>query len=150
MPTPDLLQAPHHIGIVVHDIDRSTAFYESIGVGPWRDFPSLEPYTHDLSGIGKAELLDSRFKYTTVGALQLQLCQPAPGDSPQRRFLEEHGEGVFSLSFSVPDIDQGQDQLTAAGLTALLRGRTAHGNGFTYFDTRPHGAGAVLQIRSAS
>ena len=35
----------HHICLVVHDIDRSVAYYESVGVGPWRDYPPLSEYT---------------------------------------------------------------------------------------------------------
>lgn len=140
----------HHIGIVVNDIDRSVAFYESVGIGPWREFPSLEPYTHQLSGVEKSELLGSRYMYATVGDIQLHLCEPPEGDSPQRRFLSEHGEGVFDLSFSVPDVNDTENGLVANGLAVLLRGRQAAGTGFTYFDTRPEGAGIVLQVRSAS
>ncbi len=38
----------HHICIVVRDIDKSVAYYESIGIGPWQDYPPLAEYT-DLS-----------------------------------------------------------------------------------------------------
>jgi methylmalonyl-CoA/ethylmalonyl-CoA epimerase len=146
----ELFGSLHHIGIVVNDLDRSVAFYESVGIGPWRDFPSLEPYTHQLSGVEKSELLASRYKYATVGEVQLHLCEPPEGDSPQRRFLSEHGEGVFNLSFSVPDVNDAESRLIGDGLAVLLRGRQAAGTGFTYFDTRPQGAGTVLQVRSSS
>jgi len=35
----------HHICIVVRDIDRSVAYYESVGVGPWRGYPPPTEYT---------------------------------------------------------------------------------------------------------
>ena len=35
----------HHICIVVRDIEASVAFYESIGIGPWQDYPPLTEYT---------------------------------------------------------------------------------------------------------
>lgn len=149
MSNDELFQSLHHIGIVVHDLERSAAFYESVGIGPWEDFPSLEPYTHELFGVEKSELLASRYKYATVGDVQLHLCEPPEGDSPQRRFLSEHGEGVFNLSFSVSDLDDAENRLTGGGLGMLLRGRQASGAGFTYFDTRPAGAGTVLQVRSS-
>jgi len=145
-----LFQSLHHISIVVEDLDRSVAYYQSMGVGPWHDFPSLEPFTHELSGVEKPELLNSRYKYTTMGDVQLHLCQPAEGDSPQRRFLTEHGEAVFNLSFSVPDVNIADATAAEQGLAVLLRGRTVEGKGFTYFDTRTQGAGVVLQVRSAS
>ncbi len=31
----------HHLCVVVHDIDRAQAFYESVGIGPWHDYPPL-------------------------------------------------------------------------------------------------------------
>ena len=34
----------HHIGIVVHDLDKTRAYYESLGVGPWTDYPHTSPY----------------------------------------------------------------------------------------------------------
>ena len=144
-----LFQSLHHIGIVVNDIDRSATFYESVGIGPWQDFPSLESYTHELFGADKSELLGAKYKWATVGVVQLHLCEPAQGDSPQRRFLSEHGEGVFNLSFTVPDVNAAENQLTGTGLDVLLRGRQASGTGFTYFDSRPQGAGVVLQARSS-
>ena len=145
----ELFRSLHHIGIVVNNVERSAAFYESVGIGPWQDFPSLEPYTHELFGVEKSELLASRYKYATVGDVQLHLCEPPEGDSPQRRFLSRHGEGVFNLSFSVSDVDDAENRLTGAGLVTLLRGRQVSGLGFTYFDTHPAGAGTMLQVRSS-
>ena len=143
------LRSLHHIGIVVNDLERSVAFYESVGIGPWQDFPSLEPWTHELSGVDKSELLGARYKYAMVGDVQLHLCEPSEGDSPQRRFLSAHGEGVFNLSFSVPDVNATEGRLFGDGLSVVLRGRQATGPGFTYFDTRPQGAGIALQVRSS-
>jgi catechol 2,3-dioxygenase-like lactoylglutathione lyase family enzyme len=34
----------HHICIVVHDIDKAQAYYESIGMGPWFPYPPLSEY----------------------------------------------------------------------------------------------------------
>ena len=31
----------HHVCIVVHDIDRAQAYYESIGIGPWVPYRSV-------------------------------------------------------------------------------------------------------------
>ena len=38
----------HHICIVVHDVERSVAYYESLGMGPWFDYPKGGRY---LEGI---------------------------------------------------------------------------------------------------
>jgi catechol 2,3-dioxygenase-like lactoylglutathione lyase family enzyme len=31
----------HHVCIVVPDIQAAVSYYESIGIGPWKDFPPL-------------------------------------------------------------------------------------------------------------
>ena len=34
----------HHLCIVVHDIDKAQAYYESIGIAPWESYPPLAEY----------------------------------------------------------------------------------------------------------
>ena len=31
----------HHVCIVVHDIEKTVAYYESVGIGPWIGYPPL-------------------------------------------------------------------------------------------------------------
>lgn len=140
----------HHVCIVVNDLERSMAFYESIGVGPWQAFPSLEVFAGDLQVPRKEDFLKLHFRYVSLDNVQLQLCAPPPGDTPHRRFLEEHGEGVFYLGFQVDSCNDGQTAAQQLGLDLLLRGRLPNGHGFSYFDTRDKGAGVTLQIRSAA
>jgi methylmalonyl-CoA/ethylmalonyl-CoA epimerase len=145
-----VFQNLHHVCVVVRDLDRAVAFYESVGVGPWQDFPSLEAFMHDLVVPDDGDFLRLRYKFANLGNVQLQLCEPPVGNTPQRRFLEEQGEGVFHLGFSVPDVDAAEAQGGEHGLATLLHGRKPDGLGFTYFDTRDQGAGVVLQVRSAT
>ena len=136
----------HHVCIVVDDIDKARAYYESVGVGPWTDYPPLSEYA-DLSVPNSKAFMAMRYQVCTLANIQLQLCQPPLEDCPQRRFLNEKGEGVFHLGFEVPDCDAGEAEALAAGMTALMRGRRANGSGFTYFDTADE-AGVVLEIRA--
>ena len=39
-----IFQHLHHVCIVVHDLDRAVSYYESLGVGPWFDYPKKGPY----------------------------------------------------------------------------------------------------------
>jgi methylmalonyl-CoA/ethylmalonyl-CoA epimerase len=145
----DLFRSLHHICIVVHDIDRSTAYYESIGVGPWQDYPPLEPYLHELRGTDPDAFLGLRFRYADLDTVQLQLCQPGPADTAQRRFLDAKGEGVYHLGFAVESCDSAEQQAVTAGLRVRSHGRREDRSGFTYFDTAEDGAGVVLEIRAA-
>jgi catechol 2,3-dioxygenase-like lactoylglutathione lyase family enzyme len=137
----------HHICIVVRDIDGSQRYYESVGIGPWLDYPPLDEYTElqmpDVEGF--RGLI---YRYAWVGDVQMQLCQPGDGGTPQRRFLEDRGEGVFHVGFEVADADAADAEAAQRGVEVLMKGRRPNGSGFTYYDTQDR-AGVVLEIRQS-
>lgn len=137
----------HHLCVVVHDIDGAQAFYESVGIGPWADYPPLEDYTDldmpDPDGFRRLE-----YRYAWVGDVQLQLCAPGPEPTPQREFLDTRGEGVFHVGFEVPDIEAADADAAARGLDVLMKGRRDNGSGFSYYDTAAH-AGVILESRQS-
>ena len=95
-----LFACVHHIRIVVQDLEKSLAYYLSIGVGPWFDYPKDGTYLEfDVPNRGASDAM--RYKCVHLANLQIQLCQPGPQDTPQRRFLEGHGEGVYDIGFGV-------------------------------------------------
>jgi methylmalonyl-CoA/ethylmalonyl-CoA epimerase len=134
----------HHICVVVHDIDASQRYYESLGIGPWREYPPLTEYT-DLDVPDREAFLTMRYRVAELDNVQLQLCQPPQRPCPQRDFLDEHGEGVFHLGFE-HDVAAAVERGRALGLDVLMRGQRPDGSGFVYFDTR-EGAGVVLETR---
>jgi catechol 2,3-dioxygenase-like lactoylglutathione lyase family enzyme len=134
----------HHLCVVVHDIDRAQAYYESLGIGPWHDYPPLHEYT-ELDVPEPDGFRALKYRYAWIGDQQLQLCEPGPEPTPQRRFLDEKGEGVFHVGFEVPDANTAEQDVAAP---PLMRGRRTNGSGFTYFDTAEH-AGVVLEIRQS-
>lgn len=83
----------HHVNFVFRDLDAAVRHFESaLGLGPFR-----------------VEELDERGAITAralVGETWLVLVSPTREDSVAGRFLEEHGEGFFLLSFGVADIDR--------------------------------------------
>jgi methylmalonyl-CoA/ethylmalonyl-CoA epimerase len=137
----------HHICIVVRDIDAAQSYYESVGIGPWHDYPPLLQFA-DLRVPDTAGFLALVYRYACVGDFQLQLVQPGPEATPQRRFLDQRGEGVFHVGFEVPDADAAEKEAAALGVAPLMSGRRPDGSGFTYFDTADV-AGVVLEIRQS-
>jgi catechol 2,3-dioxygenase-like lactoylglutathione lyase family enzyme len=134
----------HHLCVVVHDIDRAQAYYESVGIGPWHDYPPLHEYT-ELDVPDPDGFRALKYRYAWIGDQQLQLCEPGPEPTPQRRFLDEKGEGIFHVGFEVADVNAAETKIPAA---PLMRGRRTNGSGFTYFDTAEQ-AGVVLEIRQS-
>lgn len=137
----------HHICVVVHDLDRTVAAYESLGIGPWFDYPKGEEYI-ELFLPNKAGSDALRYRCCNLENFQLQVCQPSEHDTPQRRFLLEHGEGVYHFGFEVPNLSEAIDSGCSAGLSVLAKGIRADRSGFCYFDTRDK-VGVVLEVRKS-
>jgi catechol 2,3-dioxygenase-like lactoylglutathione lyase family enzyme len=135
----------HHVCIVVEDIEASERAYAAIGIGPWYDYPKAGEYVeYDVPNKPASKAM--RYRCVDLGNVQLQLCQPSELDSPQRRFLDTFGEGVYHLGFEVPDRDAAEAAGRALGLKVVARGKRTDGSGFCYFDTKDT-LGVVLEVR---
>jgi catechol 2,3-dioxygenase-like lactoylglutathione lyase family enzyme len=138
----------HHLCIVVHDIDKTQAYYESIGIGPWTPYPPLAEY-EELDVPSKPGFLSMKYRICHLPNVQLQLCEPGPEPSPQRLHLDAKGEGVFHIGFEVPDADAAEAQAKSQGLPVLMRGRRTNRTGFTYYGSAD-GAGVTLLTRATN
>ncbi|MGJ7530070.1 VOC family protein [Variovorax sp. GB1P17] len=138
----------HHICIVVHDIDKTQAYYESIGVGPWAEYPPLSEY-EELSVPSEAGFRTLKYRMCNLPNVQIQLCEPNDEPSPQRLHLDSKGEGVFHIGFEVPDADAAEAQAATLGLPVLMRGRRTNRTGFTYYASAD-GAGVTLLTRATN
>ena len=138
----------HHICIVVHDLDRARAYFESVEIGPWIEYPPLAEYS-DLSVPNPDAFMKMRYQVCNIGNAQLQLCQPPEQDCPQRRFLNEGGEGVFHIGFEVPDVDAAEAKGVADGLGSRCAAVVRTAAASPIFD-RAHQAGGVTLVARAT
>jgi methylmalonyl-CoA/ethylmalonyl-CoA epimerase len=138
----------HHICIVVHDIDKAQAYYESIGIGPWAQYPPLAEY-EELEVPSKPGFLSLKYRICNLPSIQIQLCEPGTEPSPQRIHLDSKGEGVFHIGFEVPDADAAEALAKAQGLPVLMRGRRSNRTGFTYYGSADE-AGVTLLTRASN
>lgn len=138
----------HHVCIVVHDIDKAQAQYESIGIGPWEAYPPLIEY-EELEVPSREGFVAMQYRICNLPNIQLQLCQPNHDPSPQRIHLDTKGEGVFHLGFEVPDADIAEADAKRAGLPVKMRGRRQNRTGFTYYDTAD-AVGVILLTRATN
>jgi len=104
-----------HICIAVYDIDAKVRYFESIGIGPWRKYPPVAEYTEvDVPDYEGFRAL--RFVQANIGDVEIQLVEPSlDHDTPQKRFLEEHGEDVYHIGFVVDDVNEGEKILKKEG-----------------------------------
>lgn len=143
-----LFNQVHHICIVVADLAATERAYEAVGIGPWYDYPKAGDYVEFDVPNTKASKA-TRYRCTDLGNIQLQLCQPPEMDSPQRRFLDRFGEGVYHIGFEVPNLEDAEADAADRKLPIISRGRRADGSGFCYFDTQEL-LGVILEIRKTS
>ena len=137
----------HHISIVVRDAEKTQKFYESIGIGPWVDYPPMKEYVK-INVPDENGFYNLKIKCAQIGPVQLQLIEPGDGESLYKDHLREKGEGVYHIGFEVDDISAADAKIEALGLKMLSSGRRENGSGFSYLETASE-AGVVLLVRQS-
>jgi methylmalonyl-CoA/ethylmalonyl-CoA epimerase len=137
------LQLPDvgQIGVVVEDLDRTIAFYESaFGLGP---FDVREVGAPNVWDRGEEKPIKARLGFATIGPNELELIQILEGDSFHLEFLRKHGEGLHHLGFFVKDFGAKLEQAKAMGFEVLQM--DPFRQAYAYLDTRQCG-GIIFEL----
>ncbi len=132
------------LGLVVRDIDKAIAHYQSLGIGP---FEPVKLNIIEREMYGKPPPDDMRLKASlaTMDSIQYELIQPVSGKSLFGDFLETKGEGINHLGSFVVDMDRETAKLEEKGFKVVWRIRFKDGGGSVYFDTDRVG-GIMLEL----
>ena len=136
----------HHVGVIVKDMDKTIAYLESIGIGPfglmddrkWVDIP-FKGELHGKPAEWKVKISSAK-----VGDTEIELLQPSGGESALQEFLDEQGEGVHHIAYLSDDVRGEMDKMLAQG-AELLTCANLDTRGFAYFKTDE--GGVVIEIR---
>lgn len=126
----------NQIGIIVHDLDKTVKYYESLGIGPFK--PMTGMVSKDRKIMGKPVPTDSigmRISVARVGAVDLEMIQPTKGESVHMKSLRNKGEGINHLGFYVDDLEGEEAKLVKAGFNVIYSLRFEGGGGASYFNT---------------
>jgi catechol 2,3-dioxygenase-like lactoylglutathione lyase family enzyme len=123
-----------NVGVVVANADVAANYWESFGVGPFREVPGNLLRAPDGMRTFRA----------MIGEVGLELIEPGGGESLWRRTLDEKGEGIVHLGFAVSDLEAGRKWGEGSGLKTLYA-RDFSGGGLIGFDARVHG-GVVIEL----
>lgn len=96
----------HHINFLVSDLDIAVARYRTL-------FGELTETREDLPRRGVSS---ARFK---IGETWIVLLQPHDMDNVPGRFMQEHGEGFFMISYRTDDVAAESARLDAAGVAVV-------------------------------
>ncbi|MFP4107224.1 MAG: VOC family protein [Phycisphaerae bacterium] len=125
------------IGLIVRDIERvSKAYADLLGV----EVP--EPIVTDPVEKARTEYHGSRtdarakLAFFDMGRIAIELIEPMGGDSTWQEFLDNHGEGVHHIAFTVEGMGQVVMDLKAKGMPLVQKGEYEGGR-YAYIDSHP-------------
>jgi catechol 2,3-dioxygenase-like lactoylglutathione lyase family enzyme len=128
----------HQIGIVVASRDAAVERYSAIfGYRDWRR-DTFGPEDVERMTLRGADARYSMRLAFAGEAPELELIEPAGGDSLYSEWLAERGEGLHHLAVIVSSLDESIAALERAGFPNVQAGhgfKPAGTGGYAYFDT---------------
>jgi len=120
-----------HIGIAVHDLEKSLAFYqEALGL--------------EVSEIVEVPDRGMRIAMMPCGEAVLELMEPTGPDSQIGRFLERRGPGIHHLCLQVDDIEAKLSELHDRGVEVVSSRPEVGAEGHPVAFIHPRASGGVL------
>jgi methylmalonyl-CoA/ethylmalonyl-CoA epimerase len=140
------------VGVAVNDLDRTVEYYQSLGftnVQPEVLVDSTTATDFNVNGRVPDTNIRTRSRLIEIGPLQYEFVQPLEGETVYTESLEQKGEGINNLAFTVDDLDKETSKLVDRGVAIVLSAKPENGEPFAYFDTREVGNTMVKLTQAA-
>jgi len=138
-----VLPPVHQIGLVVQDLEKTAAFYDStFGLGPFSIVPEMK-----FDGvILRGQPTDSKVKlaFADSGPLQIELIQPLEGENIYTEFLQSGNEGLHHLGFEVDNFEGMLAKFKRRGIEPVFW-KNFGSMAFAYLDTGQIG-GVIVEL----
>lgn len=140
------------VALIVRDAEASVrAYWEHLGIGPWRVFTIGAPTMTHMTYRG--EPIDWRIRYALhlSGQLSFEVVQPLDGPSIWHEYMERHGPSLHHIAFYVDDFEEAARLMTSRGWRSVQEGRgfgRSRDGRITYYE---HGddIGCIVEIIKA-
>lgn len=133
------------ISLVVRDLRKTMEQYHRIlGWGPWNVFEHVPPMHHDTRVSGES------VHYTLLGAetyvggdengMNFELLQPLEGPSLWQTYLNEKGEGIYSIAVMFKTLEESEAakrHFEAHGMPVNMAARIGDHIEYYYVDSEP-------------
>ena len=139
---------PHHIGLVVRDIESAIAHLEALGFGPFRFDEEHRVFAMCFRGELHGEPAEwvTKISSARLGEIELELLEPAEGGQALAEALEARGEGLHHIGWLTTDLHGDIEQERAKGARVLTSSLSPGQPGFAYL-TYEEVSGLVLEVR---
>ncbi|MBN2239463.1 MAG: VOC family protein [Dehalococcoidales bacterium] len=138
------------VGVATGNIDEAVEYFTQLGVtemGPEAVIDSSsspEFKVHGLTG----SAVNVRTRKAEIGSIVYELAQTLEKETTFGECLSKRGEGVYSLDFTVDNLEEETSRLVYRGVQVLFSGKSAEDKAFIYFDTRKVGNLMVKLIQA--
>ena len=141
----------HHVGVVVKDIKKAIAYFESLGIGPFTA-PGVAPgkppiFTVSFKGElhGKLAAWKTTISNAKLGDVELEILEPTEGAQALKESLDKTGEGLHHIGFITDNVEREKANFKKNGIGIWTAG--AAGAEFFYSDPSPVG-GLAIEFRT--
>jgi methylmalonyl-CoA/ethylmalonyl-CoA epimerase len=135
----------HHVGVVVKDINKAIAYFESLGIGPFGAPGGQRTFAITFNGElhGRPATWTTTISNAKIGDVELELLEPTKGAQALKESLETTGEGLQHIGFITDDLDAEIANFKKNGVGIWTLAREPNGGGFLYSDLTPIGKVAI-------
>lgn len=125
------IETIEHIAIAVKDLTMSIKFYEE----------SLGLKCYAVEKIDDQKVRTAFFK---VGQTKIELLEATESNSPISNFIENHGEGIHHLAFSVSNLTKALNEADSKGIQLIDKVPRKGAEGFNIAFLHPKSMFGVL------
>jgi catechol 2,3-dioxygenase-like lactoylglutathione lyase family enzyme len=138
----------HHVGVVVKDINKAIAYFESLGIGPFGAPGGKKTFSISFKGElhGRPAAWTTTISNAKIGDVELELLEPTRGKQALQESLDATGEGLHHIGFITGDLDAEIANFRKKGVGIWTLAREDDGGGFLYSDPTPVG-GIAIEFR---
>ena len=126
---------PHHVGIVVKDIQKAIAHLEALGFGPFKFDDEHKIFALEFAGElhGKPAKWTTKISNACMGDVELELLEPYEGEQALQETLDAQGEGLHHIGWITDDLLGDIERETAKGAKVWTKSIREGQPGFVYF-----------------
>jgi methylmalonyl-CoA/ethylmalonyl-CoA epimerase len=137
----------HHVGVVVKDLKKAIAYFESLGIGPFEGPGCQKTFSVSFKGElhGKPAEWTTTISNADLGGVELELLEATKGNQALKESLDRTGEGLHHIGFITEDLNSEIANFKKNGVGIWTKG-AAEGGPFIYSDPTPTG-GVAIEFR---